>query len=36
VASKNRNLVVRKEAIFWLGQTGDPRALDYIEQVLMK
>jgi HEAT repeat protein len=36
VAKTNRNYVVRKEAIFWLGQSEDPRALAYIEEVLMK
>jgi HEAT repeat protein len=34
VAKTNKNPVVRKEALFWLGQTGDPRALDYIESIL--
>jgi hypothetical protein len=28
--------VVRKEAIVWLGQSEDPRALAYIERVLMR
>lgn len=27
---------VRKQAIFWLGQSGDPRALAYFEEVLTK
>jgi hypothetical protein len=27
---------VRKEAFFWLGQSQDPRALAYLEQVLKK
>ena len=27
---------VRKQAIFWLGQSGDPRALAYFEDVLTK
>jgi hypothetical protein len=33
-ARKNRNPVVRKEAIFWLGQSEDPRALDFIASIL--
>jgi len=33
-ARKNHNPVVRKEAIFWLGQSGDPRALDFIAAIL--
>jgi len=28
VAKTNKNAVVRKQAIFWLGQMNDPRALD--------
>ena len=27
---------VRKEAIFWLGQSGDARALDFFEEILLK
>ena len=27
---------VRKEAIFWLGQSGDPKALDLFEEILLK
>jgi HEAT repeat protein len=34
VAQTNRNLTVRKEAMFWLGQSGDPRALAFFEKVL--
>jgi HEAT repeats len=34
VARQNRNREVRRQAFFWLGQTQDPRALAYIEQVL--
>jgi hypothetical protein len=33
-AQKNANPVVRKEAMFWLGQSKDPRALDFITSVL--
>jgi HEAT repeat protein len=36
VADTNGNFAIRKEAIFWLGQTSDPRAIAYIEQVLKR
>jgi len=36
VADTNANLTIRKEAFFWLGQSGDPRALAYLENVLKK
>jgi hypothetical protein len=36
VADANSNPAVRKEAFFWLGQSQDPRALAYLEQVLKK
>lgn len=36
VARTNRNPEVRKQAIFWLGQSKDPRALDFIEKILTK
>ena len=36
VADTNWNLTVRKEAFFWLGQSQDPRALTYLEQVLKR
>jgi len=36
VADTNGNPVVRKEAFFWLGQSQDPRALAYLEQVLKR
>ena len=36
VADTNSNLAVRKDAFFWLGQSQDPRALAYLEQVLKK
>ncbi len=36
VAKTQRNPEVRKQAFFWLGQTHDPRALAYIEEVLSK
>ena len=34
VARTNRNPEVRKQAIFWLGQSKDERALGFIEEVL--
>ena len=33
-ARKNRNREVRKQAMFWLGQSDDPRALAFFEEVL--
>ena len=36
VARTNRNPVVRKQAMFWLGQSKDPRALQFFEQILTK
>jgi hypothetical protein len=36
VAKTNRNPAVRKQAVFWLGQSKDPRALDFIEQILTR
>ncbi len=33
--SKNHpNLEARKQAIFWLGQTGDPRAVDTLAEIV--
>jgi hypothetical protein len=34
VARSNRNWRVRSKAMFWLGQSGDPRAIDLFESVL--
>jgi hypothetical protein len=34
VAEKNKNPEVRKQAMFWLGQSEDPRALAFFERVL--
>jgi len=34
VARSNRNPAVRKQAVFWLGQSRDTRALAFIEDVL--
>jgi HEAT repeat protein len=36
VAQNNKNAEVRKQAIFWLGQTNDPRALEFFEKILTK
>jgi HEAT repeat protein len=36
VARTNRNLAVRKQAMFWLGQSRDPRALAFFEEILLK
>jgi hypothetical protein len=36
VAKTNQNPAVRKQAMFWLGQSKDPRALQFFEQVLSK
>jgi hypothetical protein len=34
VARNNRNPAVRKKAMFWLGQSNDPRALEFIADIL--
>lgn len=34
VARVNRNPAVRRQAMFWLGQSRDPRAVDFFEQIL--
>ena len=36
VARNNRNPAVRKQAIFWLGQSHDPRAAQFFEDILLK
>jgi HEAT repeat protein len=36
VARTNKNPAVRKQAMFWLGQSHDPRALDFFAEVLGK
>ena len=36
VARNNKNAVVRRQAMFWLGQSNDPRALKFFEEVLLK
>jgi HEAT repeat protein len=34
LAKNNADPNVRKKAMFWLGQSKDPRALDFITQIL--
>jgi HEAT repeat protein len=34
IARTNRNAAVKKQAMFWLGQSKDPRALKFFEDVL--
>ncbi len=36
VARTNRNAEVRKQAMFWLGQSKDPRAVKFFEDILLK
>jgi len=36
VASTSKDGQIRKQAIFWLGQSNDPRALKYFEEILAK
>jgi hypothetical protein len=36
VARTNKDPEIRKKAIFWLGQSNDPRAIDLFEQLLTK
>ena len=36
IARSNRSWRVRSKALFWLGQSGDPRAIDLFEDVLRR
>lgn len=36
VARADRDPAIRKQAIFWLGQSGDPRAIGFFEEVLSR
>ena len=36
VARTNKDPEIRKKALFWLGQSNDPRALDLFEELLTK
>ena len=36
IAKTHAKAEVRKQAMFWLGQTGDPRALEFFKEILSK
>jgi HEAT repeat protein len=36
IARTHASPAVRKQAIFWLGQTGDERAVDFFKEILLK
>jgi hypothetical protein len=36
IAKTSKDPKIRKQSIFWLGQSGDPRAIAYFESVLLK
>jgi HEAT repeat protein len=36
VARTNRDAYLRRQALFWLGQSGDARALDLFEEILAR
>ena len=36
IAKNSKDPKIRKQSIFWLGQSGDPRAISYFESVLIK
>jgi HEAT repeat protein len=36
VARNNRNPAVRKQAMFWLGESKDPRAVKFFEEILSR
>jgi hypothetical protein len=36
VARTNKNPEVRKQAMFWLGQSRDPRAIEFFAEILKK
>ncbi len=36
IAKSNQSAAVRKNAIFWLGQTGEEEALQFFEEILLK
>lgn len=36
VARHNHDPAVRRQAVFWLGQSGDPRGLEFFQQVLQE
>ena len=36
IAKNSRDPRIRKQSIFWLGQSGDSRAISYFEAILVK
>jgi hypothetical protein len=36
IATSNSDPALRKKALFWLGESGDPRAIDVFEKILTK
>jgi HEAT repeat protein len=34
VADSSKDPAVRRQAVFWLGQSSDPRALEYLTKIL--
>jgi HEAT repeat protein len=36
VARTNRDPAVRRKALFWLGESGDPRAIALFREILMR
>jgi HEAT repeat protein len=36
IARTNKNAEVRKQAMFWLGQSRDSRAIDFFAEILKK
>jgi hypothetical protein len=36
IAKTSKDPKIRKQSIFWLGQSGDPRAIEYFESILTK
>jgi HEAT repeat protein len=34
LADSSKDPIVRRQAIFWLGQSNDPRALEYLTKLL--
>jgi hypothetical protein len=34
IAKRDSSLQARKEAIFWLGQSSDPEAAKFLEEIL--
>ena len=36
VARTNKDPEIRKKALFWLGQSDDPRAIDLFEELLTR